>query len=62
MKVAVCGLGYYELFINGRKVSENVLDPIVTQYDKRVRYVVHDISDYLNEGENVIGVILGNGW
>ncbi len=62
VKVAVCGLGYYELFINGRKVSENVLDPIVTQYDKRVRYVIHDISDYLKEGENVIGVILGNGW
>ncbi|MEI8245380.1 MAG: family 78 glycoside hydrolase catalytic domain [Lentisphaerota bacterium] len=62
MKIAFCGLGYYELFINGRKVSENVLDPIVTQYDKRVRYVIHDVSDYLKKGENVIGVILGNGW
>ena len=62
VKVAICGLGYYELFINGRKVSENVLDPIVTQYDRRVRYVVHELSDYLKVGENVIGVILGNGW
>jgi len=62
VKIAICGLGYYELFINGRKVSENVLDPIVSQYDRRVRYVVHDLSDYLNAGENVIGVILGNGW
>ena len=62
IRAAICGLGYYELFLNGRKVSENVLDPIVTQYDQRVRYVVHDVSGYLRAGENVIGVILGNGW
>ena len=30
--------------------------------DSRVRYVVHDVSDYLKTDENVIGVILGNGW
>ncbi|OGV57022.1 MAG: hypothetical protein A2017_17210 [Lentisphaerae bacterium GWF2_44_16] len=61
-KVYVCGLGYYELYLNGRKVGEHVLDPVVTCYDKRIRYVVYDVTEYLVAGKNVIGVILGNGW
>jgi len=61
-KVYICGLGYYELYLNGRKVSDHVLDPVVTIYDKHVGYVVYDLNKYLIEGCNVIGVILGNGW
>ncbi|MCF6175126.1 MAG: glycoside hydrolase family 78 protein [Victivallaceae bacterium] len=60
--VAICGLGYYELYINGRKVGDHVLDPVVTHYDRRVGYVTYDVTEYLKLGENVIGVILGNGW
>src|ERR1700728_645351 len=33
--VYVCGLGYYELYLNGAKIGDHVLDPPVTQYDKR---------------------------
>ncbi|MDD5728898.1 MAG: alpha-L-rhamnosidase N-terminal domain-containing protein, partial [Victivallales bacterium] len=61
-KVYICGLGYYELYLNGRRVGDHVLDPVVTQYDKRARYVVYDIKEHLVPGKNVIGVILGNGW
>lgn len=42
--------------------ADAVLDPAPTQYDKRVRYVVHDITSLLVQGENCVGVILGNGW
>lgn len=59
---AICGLGFYELYVNGRKVGDSVLDPIVSVYDRRSRYVVHDLDKYLTEGENTIGVLLGNGW
>ena len=62
VEVSICGLGYYELFLNGRKVGDHVLDPVVTQYDKRVRYVVYDVTEYLRSGDNVIAVVLGNGW
>jgi alpha-L-rhamnosidase len=58
----ICGLGYYELYINGQKVGDHVLDPVVTHYDKKVFYVTYNISKYLVKGVNVIGVILGNGW
>lgn len=30
----LCGLGYYELYLNGEKVGDRVLDPVVTQYDR----------------------------
>jgi len=60
--MAICGLGYYEVFINGKKVGDHVLDPIAHVYDKHVRYVVYDISSYLKPGKNAVGVVLGSGW
>lgn len=61
-QVAVCGLGYYELYINGLRVGDRVLEPIVSVYDHRVRYNVLDVSGYLVQGVNSVGVILGHGW
>ena len=58
----ICGLGYSELRLNGRKVGRNVLDPGWTTYDKRVLYVTHDVTEYLNPGQNAVGVMLGQGW
>ncbi|NLF84924.1 MAG: family 78 glycoside hydrolase catalytic domain [Lentisphaerae bacterium] len=62
VRVAICGLGYYELQINGRKVGDRELAPIVSIYDRRARYHVLDVADYLQPGENAVGVILGHGW
>lgn len=58
----ICGLGYYDFHINGRKVGDTVLDPAFTRYDQTVLYQTYDITEYLNAGENVFGAILGNGW
>jgi len=58
----ICGLGFYELYINGRRVGNHLLDPATTDYDKRLLYVPYDVTDLLKQGRNVIGVILGNGW
>lgn len=60
--VYLCGLGYYELQLNGAKVGDRVLDPMITQYDKRVAYVTHDVTRQLVRGRNAIGVELGNSW
>ncbi len=59
---SICGLGYYELSINGRKVGDHVLDPGFTDYTKHVLYVTYDVTDRFKDGGNVIGVTLGNGW
>ena len=58
----ICGLGYYELRINGRKVGDNVLDPAWTTYEKRMLYTTYDVTPYLKRGSNAVGVMLGNGW
>ena len=58
----VCALGYYELYVNGRKVGDDVLSPAVSDYGKRGLYLTHDISRYLVKGKNSIGLWLGRGW
>ncbi len=61
-RLYISGLGYYEAFLNGKKVGDHILDPVKTRYDKQVKYVTYDVGEYLKEGNNAIGVVLGNGW
>jgi len=58
----ICGLGYYELRLNGRKVGPNVLDPGWTTYDKRALYTTYDVTNMLSPGANAVAVMLGKGW
>jgi alpha-L-rhamnosidase len=58
----ICGLGYYQLYLNGRRVGDHALDPAFTDYDRRVLYVTYDVTPLLRAGKNAVGVILGNGW
>ena len=58
----ISGIGWYEFYINGEKVSDHVLDPATTDYAKRVLYATYDVTNLLSEGQNTIGVMLGNGW
>jgi alpha-L-rhamnosidase len=57
----VCGLGFFDLFLNGSKVSDHVMDPALSTYDKRCFYVTFDITQKLKVGANAVGIILGNG-
>ena len=59
--VFVSGLGEYELHLNGKSVSESVLNPGWTNYRKTVLYNTFDVSEQLHPGENAFGVLLGNG-
>jgi alpha-L-rhamnosidase len=61
-RLYISGVGYYEAYLNGKKVSDNVLDPGWTTYKKQVLYVVHDVTSLISRGKNVAGVMLGNGW
>jgi alpha-L-rhamnosidase len=61
-RLYICGLGYYEACLNGRKVGDHVLDPGWTSYGKQVLYTTYDITKYMQQGANTIGVMLGNGW
>lgn len=76
--INICGLGFFELFINGKKVSDDILVPAYTDYESRegrrllypnerhgryrTLYMTYDILPYIKEGENDIEIWLGNGW
>jgi len=58
----ICGLGFYEAFINGRRIGDQVLDPPPTVYNETALYATFDVSDLLQRGANAIGVTLGRGY
>ena len=60
-EITVCGLGFYELFVNGRKITKGCLAPYISNPDDIIYYDNYDLSGLLSEGENVIGLWLGNG-
>ena len=77
-EITICGLGFFKLFINGRKVSDDLLVPNATCYSERdlhkltfplddelsyrIYCMKYDITDYLADGENHLEVMLGNGY
>ncbi len=60
--VQVCGLGQYELTLNGRKVGTDLLTPGWTQYDKTCLYDTYNVTAALRAGPNAAGLFLGNGF
>ena len=61
-EMTICGLGFYELYINGKNITKGPLAPYISNPDDVLYYDRYDVVPYLQEGENVIGVVLGNGF
>ena len=59
--VHICGLGLFELHLNGEKVGNDVLVPGQTEFKKRDFYLTYDVTDRIKQGKNAVGVMLGNG-
>jgi alpha-L-rhamnosidase len=57
----VCGLGLYEININGSKCGAEYLAPNFNTYNKWIQYQTYDITATLVQGENTIDILLGNG-
>jgi len=60
-EITICGLGFYELYINGTKITKGFLAPYISNPDDILYYDSYNVSEHLKTGENVIGVTLGNG-
>jgi len=58
----ITAAGYYTAFVNGQGIEENVLDPAWTDFSKRIYYSDYDVTSLINEGDNCLGVSLGNGF
>jgi hypothetical protein len=57
----VCGLGCYEMSLNGLKAGDALFPPGWTKYDVTCLYDTYDITSMLRKGTNCIGLLLGNG-
>lgn len=61
-RVYATALGVYELYMNGEKVSDDLLAPGWTSYTHRLQYQTYDVTELIQAGDNGIGVLLGDGW
>ncbi|MBQ7153555.1 MAG: family 78 glycoside hydrolase catalytic domain [Clostridia bacterium] len=59
--VVISALGFYRLWINGQEVTRGHMSPYISNPDHYVFYDTYDVLPYVHEGENVIGILLGNG-
>ncbi|MDR2382935.1 MAG: family 78 glycoside hydrolase catalytic domain, partial [Prevotellaceae bacterium] len=58
----VNSLGYHEVYVNGKKVGEDVLSPAVSELDKRSLSVTYDLTGYIHKGKNDLVLWLSRGW
>lgn len=61
-RLYVTARGIYEIFMNGKRVSDDYYNPGLTQYNVTHMYQVYDVTELVSAGENAIGAMLGEGW
>ncbi|PWG06726.1 hypothetical protein DIS07_02495 [Polaribacter aquimarinus] len=60
--ISVASFGYHEVYVNGEKVSNAVMNPVYSFLKKRLPYLTYDIKKFLKKGDNVIGIWHAAGW
>jgi alpha-L-rhamnosidase len=61
-RLYVTALGSYRVYLNGKRVSSDVLTPDFTDYRKRVLYQTYDVTEFFDPGRNEISALVGDGW
>ncbi|QNL52356.1 glycoside hydrolase family 78 protein [Olivibacter sp. SDN3] len=61
-RLYITSYGLYEAYINGQRVGDAYFTPGWTSFHKQLQYQVYDLSDQLHQGDNALGVMLGDGW
>ncbi len=62
-RLTVTALGAYKAYVNGKPVAKDaLLTPGFTDFKRRVLYQTYDVTGMLQQGNNVLGVLLGGGW
>lgn len=61
-RIYITAHGIYRVYINGNRVSDDEFAPGNTTYTQYLQYQTYDITAHLNKGENIIGVIVADGW
>lgn len=61
-RLYVTSKGLNEMYINGKRVGDNVFTPGWTSYKNQIQYFTYDITALLKTGDNAVGASLGDGW
>ncbi|MBO4511842.1 MAG: family 78 glycoside hydrolase catalytic domain [Victivallales bacterium] len=61
-RLFIAAPGWHCAYLNGVRIGDEVLSPVITQFNRRIAYISHDVSSLLRPGKNAIAVLLGNGW
>lgn len=61
-RLYICGVGLYEVFLDGKKAGDEYLQPGYHSYDSYLEYQTIDMTDYLHSGQQRISILLGEGW
>ena len=61
-KMYMTSLGNYIPYVNGSKPDDQLLTPGYTEYSLRLQYQAYDITEFLQEGQNAVSAIVGDGW
>ncbi len=54
--------GWFDVHLNGRRVSDEWFNPGWTDYRRRVYYRAYDVTALLRPGVNALGAVLSDGW
>lgn len=60
--ITITALGFYDLYVNGARITKGILAPYISNPDQIVVYDRYDVKRYLRRGKNAVGLILGNGF
>lgn len=61
-QILICGLGFYELYLNGENITKGLMAPYISNPDELLYYDKYDVRQLLQIGKNVIAIVLGNGF
>jgi alpha-L-rhamnosidase len=61
-RLCISSRGLYQAEINGQRVGDRLFTPGWTSYHTRLQYQVYDVTEMLDQGENTLGIVLGDGW
>ncbi len=59
--LVICGLGVYELFVNGARITRGRLSAYISNPDQLLYYDRYDVTDHIRRGKNTVAVMLGGG-
>lgn len=60
-EMLICGLGFYELWLNGEHITKSFLAPYISNSDDLLYYDRYDLTEKLKKGKNTLAFCLGNG-